>query len=116
MTTGNSEPFLKYAIFCQDTEEDTNADLTLKGVIDLVEIPAPEESAGPVLPVLAEVDAHLVFCIVGASPGLHHLLVAVAHLEAVHQQMVANQTSREGSLARATTACRLENTSENRSG
>ena len=81
MTAGNSEPFpepfLKYAVFCQDTEEDANADLTLKGIIDLVEIPAPEDSAAPGLPVLAEIDAHLAFCIVGAKPGPHHLLVAI---------------------------------------
>ena len=77
MTTGNPEPYLKYAIFCQDTEEDSNDDLTLKGIIDLIEIPAPEESPGSGLPILAQVDAQLAFCIAGASPGLHHLMVAV---------------------------------------
>ena len=72
---------MKYALFCQDTEDDPDGNLVLRGIIDLVDIPRPtsadpgaEEPGGPVL---AEVDVNLAFCIGGASPGPHHLLVAI---------------------------------------
>jgi hypothetical protein len=77
LATNHLEPFLKYAVFCHDTEEGPNDELTLKGVIDLVELPAPTEPPAPGLPVLSEVDVVLAFCIGGANPGPHHLLVAV---------------------------------------
>ena len=77
MTTSKSTPYLKYAVFCRDTEEGPDGDLSLKGVIDLVEFPAPKEPPGPGAPVLAEVDVNLAFCIGGAAPGPHHLLVAI---------------------------------------
>ena len=77
MTTNNAEPHLKYALFCRDTEEGPDQKLILKEVIDLIELPAPEERRGADGPVLAEVDVHLAFCIAGATPGPHHLLVAI---------------------------------------
>ena len=77
MTTDKTEPYLKYAIFCQDTEEGPGEELILKGITDLVDLPAPDASRGPSQPVLAEMDLHLAFCIAGAAPGPHHLLVAI---------------------------------------
>jgi hypothetical protein len=72
-----SEPYLKYALFCRDTEEGPGEELVLKGVIDLIELPPPKEGTTSDGPVLAEVDVHLAFCIGGAKPGPHHLLVAI---------------------------------------
>ncbi|MFQ6026260.1 MAG: hypothetical protein ACE5Q6_01955, partial [Dehalococcoidia bacterium] len=66
MATNNWEPYLKYAVFCEDTEEGSNDQLTLKGIIDLVELPAPTEPPESGLPILAEVDVVLAFCIAGA--------------------------------------------------
>ena len=43
MTTNLAEPYLKYALFCRDTETGSDDDLTFKGIIDLVELPAPAE-------------------------------------------------------------------------
>jgi len=77
LATNNPEPYLKYAIFCRDTEESPDQELTLKEVIDLVELPKPAENSTPHEPVLAELDLHLAFCIAGATPGPHHLLVAI---------------------------------------
>lgn len=73
----NSGPYLKYAIFCQDAEERPEHELVLKGVVDLVEIPPPGDGQRKDKKVLAEVDLHLTFCIAGAAPGPHHLLVAI---------------------------------------
>ena len=77
MATGNAEPYLKYALFCQDTEEGPGDQLVLKGIIDLMELPATDEAREQGRPVLAELDVHLAFCIAGATPGPHHLLVAI---------------------------------------
>ena len=77
MATGNPGPYLKYALFCQDTEEGPGDELVLKGVIDLIELPKPDERQEGSQLVLAEVDVHLAFCIAGADPGPHHLLVAI---------------------------------------
>ena len=77
MATRDTQPYLKYAVFCRDTEEGPGDELVLKGVIDLVELPRPGEAVSPDRPVLGEVDVHLAFCIGGASPGPHHLLVAI---------------------------------------
>ena len=77
MTTAEGSPYLKYALFCRDTEEGPGDELALKGIIDLVELPAPGEASGEDQRVLAEVDVNLAFCIGGASPGPHHLLVAI---------------------------------------
>ena len=68
---------MKYALFCRDAEEGPGDELALKGVIDLVELPAPVEGSGEDQRVLAEVDVNLAFCISGATPGPHHLLVAI---------------------------------------
>ncbi len=77
MATAEGSPYLKYALFCRDAEEGPGNELALKGVIDLVELPAPGETSGQDQRVLAEVDVNLAFCIGGASPGPHHLLVAI---------------------------------------
>ena len=77
MTTGEGSPYLKYALFCRDAEEGPGDELSLQGVIDLVELPAPGEGSGEDQRVLAEVDVNLAFCIGGVSPGSHHLLVAI---------------------------------------
>lgn len=81
MASQDSKPYLKYALFCQDTEEGPGGELTLKGIIDLVELPKPgsatSEAEAEDTPVLAEIDVNLAFCIGGATPGPHHLLVAI---------------------------------------
>ena len=81
MTTSPAEPYLKYALFCRDTETGSDDDLTFKGIIDLVELPEPAEADGPDSPpnsgALAQVDLNLAFCIAGAAPGSHHLMVAI---------------------------------------
>ncbi len=77
MATDQSEPYLKYALFCKDTEEGDDGDLILKGIIDLVDLPAPTEAVTQDKPVLAEVDVQLAFCIGGVSAGPHFLLVAI---------------------------------------
>ena len=77
MTSSPAQPYLKYALFCRDTETNADDDLTFKGVIDLVELPPPAETPGPETPVLAQVDVNLAFCIAGANPGSHRLMVAI---------------------------------------
>ncbi|MDA0263966.1 MAG: hypothetical protein O3A93_05910 [Chloroflexi bacterium] len=72
-----NEPFLKYALFCRDTDEDEGGDITLKGIVDLFELPEPEEAGDTNDPVLATVDFNLAFCIGGAEPGNHYLFVAL---------------------------------------
>ena len=77
MANDKTEPYLKYALFCQETEEGPGEELILKGVTDLVDLPTPEVNREADQPVLAELDLHLAFCIAGATPGPHHLLVAI---------------------------------------
>ena len=81
MTTATdpSGVYLKYALFCRETEEGAGDDLTFRGVIDLVDIPMPDAPppAGDGPRILAEVDAHLAFCIAGAIPGRHTLEVSI---------------------------------------
>ena len=77
MTSSPADPYLKYALFCHDTETGDDDELTFKGVIDLVELPTPAETPGPETPILAQVDVNLAFCIAGATPGAHHLMVAI---------------------------------------
>ena len=77
MTGGNGGPYLKYALFCRDTEDGPGEELVLKGVVDLVELPAPDEGRERGERVLGDVDLQLAFCIAGAAPGPHHLLVAI---------------------------------------
>ena len=83
MADENSDPNLKYALFCRDTDEGPGGELILKEIVDLIELPPiaidpetgePRENASPVL---AELDLHLAFCIAGATPGPHHLLVVI---------------------------------------
>jgi hypothetical protein len=69
--------YLKYALFCRDTEEGPGDDLTIRGVIDLMEVPLPSEPPGNTIPLLAEVDVNLVFCIAGATTGRHSLQIAI---------------------------------------
>ncbi len=77
MATENNGPQLKYAIFCHDTEDDPNGELVLKGVIDLIDLAPSKENTEGTDPLLAELDVQLAFCISGAAPGPHHLLVAI---------------------------------------
>ena len=76
LTAGKPGPYLKYALFCRDTEEGPDQELNLEGLIDLIELPAPKGPT-PASPVLAQVDVNLAFCIAGATPGPHYLLVAI---------------------------------------
>jgi hypothetical protein len=77
LTVDRSGQYLKYALFCRDTEEGPGDELTLKGVIDLLEVPLPSGPPGNGAPILAEVDVNLAFCIAGAATGTHSLQVAV---------------------------------------
>ncbi len=77
MATDSPQPYLKYALFCEDTEEGPGQELSLKAVTDLIELPAINEGTEPGSPVLAELDLQLAFCIAGATAGPHHLLVAI---------------------------------------
>ena len=105
MAYNNPDPILKYALFCRDTEEGPGGELTLKDVVDLIDLPPitdtqaitenmasaetpadektdPEDNQEEENPearsrVLAELDLNLAFCISGATPGPHHLLVAI---------------------------------------
>ncbi len=72
-----NDPYLKYALFCKDTKEEDGGDLSLNGIIDLLELPEPDGPADPNDPVLATVDVNLVFCIGGVQPGDHYLFVAL---------------------------------------
>ena len=71
-----NDPYLKYALFCKDTNED-DGDLSLNGIIDLFELPEPDGSTDPDDPVLATVDVNLVFCVGGVEPGDHYLFVTL---------------------------------------
>lgn len=77
MTSAQSEPYLKYALFCRDTEEGPDGELTLKDVVDLIDLPPPPESVEATPRIVAEIDLNLAFCIGGATPGNHHLMVAI---------------------------------------
>lgn len=78
MTGETPGHYLKYALFCRNTEEGPDDELTFQGIIDLIEVPMPAEPAGNgAPPLLAEVDVNLAFCIAGASPGQHTLQVAI---------------------------------------
>lgn len=76
MTTPIDDPYLKYALFCRNTDETTDGQLSLNGIVDLVDLPEPPPG-GEAGPVVAEVDVNLAFCIGGALPGEHHLFVAL---------------------------------------
>jgi hypothetical protein len=77
LTSSQSQPYLKYALFCRDTEEGPAGELILKDVIDLIDLPPPTESAEATPRIVAEIDLNLAFCIAGATPGSHHLMVAI---------------------------------------
>ena len=77
MTSAQPQPYLKYALFCRDTEEGPGGELILKDVVDLIDLPPPTESADPKPRIVAEIDLNLAFCIAGATPGNHHLMVAI---------------------------------------
>ncbi|MXZ91141.1 MAG: hypothetical protein F4W95_09710 [Chloroflexi bacterium] len=80
MTTATDRTgvYLKYALFCRETEEGDGDNLSFKGIIDLVDIPMPESPPSDDGPrVLSEVDAHLAFCIAGANAGRHTLEVSI---------------------------------------
>ena len=77
MTSSQSQPYLKYALFCRDTEEGPAGELILKDVVDLIDLPPPTESAEATPRIVAEIDLNLAFCIAGATPGSHHLMVAI---------------------------------------
>ena len=76
--TSSPPAYLKYAVFCREAVEGPGGELSLNGVIDLVDVPVPATtSAEPRNPVLMDLDLNLAICIGGASPGQHKLLVAV---------------------------------------
>jgi len=76
--TDRTGVYLKYALFCRETEEGEGDNLSFKGIIDLVDIPIPESPPSDDGPrVLTEVDAHLAFCIAGANAGRHTLEVSI---------------------------------------
>ncbi len=77
MAVDAKEPYLKYALFCRDTEEEEGGELSLNGIIDLFELPEPDGSGDPNDPVLATVDVNLAFCIGGVEPGDHYLFVTL---------------------------------------
>ncbi len=77
MATERPGSYLKYALFCRDTEEGPGDDLTFKGVIDLYEVPMPSEPPSGDAPLLGELDVNLAFCIAGATPGEHTLQVEI---------------------------------------
>ena len=54
MTTERSGHYLKYALFCKDTEENANDELSFKGVIDLVDIDLPDDVPDGEAPVLMD--------------------------------------------------------------
>ena len=77
MTQESVGPFLKYALFCRDTNETDDGGLTLNGIVDLLDLPKPEDSSQSDSPILTTIDYNLAFCIGGADPGDHHLFVTL---------------------------------------
>ena len=77
MTQESVGPFLKYALFCRDTNETDDGGLTLNGIVDLLDLPKPEDSSQSESPILTTIDYNLAFCIGGADPGDHHLFVTL---------------------------------------
>jgi len=72
-----SGPYLKYALFCKSTTEADDGELSLNGVVDLLDLPEPEDMSDLDDPVLTTVDYNLAFCIGGADPGDHYLFVTL---------------------------------------
>ena len=77
MTTERPGHYLKYALFCRETEEGPDDELTFRGIIDLHEVAMPTEPPGEDAPLLGELDVNLAFCIAGATPGNYSLQVTI---------------------------------------
>jgi len=77
LTTERPGHYLKYALFCRETEEGPDDELTFRGIIDLYEVAMPTEPPGGDAPLLGELDVSLAFCIAGATPGNYSLQVAI---------------------------------------
>ena len=77
MTTERPGHYLKYALFCRETEEGPDDELTFRGIIDLYEVAMPTEPPGEDTPLLGELDVNLAFCIAGATPGNYSLQVTI---------------------------------------
>ena len=77
MASDQGDAYLKYALFCRDTEELPDGNIVLKELVDLIDLPVSKDAEEGEGSVVAEVDLQLAFCIGGAAPGTHHLLVAI---------------------------------------
>ena len=77
LATDRPGHYLKYALFCRETEEGPGDDLTFRGIIDLFEVPMPSGPPSGETPMLGQMDANLAFCIAGATPGEHQLQIAI---------------------------------------
>jgi len=77
LTTERSDHYLKYALFCKETEEDSKDELSFKGVIDLVDIDLPDHAPDGESQVLMNLDVNLAFCIAGAVAGPHSLQITI---------------------------------------
>jgi hypothetical protein len=75
--TTKPQPYLKYAVFCREAEDAPDGTLTIAGVVDLLELPAPSATAEAGSGVVAQVDLQLAFCIGGAPPGTHRLMLGI---------------------------------------
>ena len=77
MTSERPEHYLKYALFCKDTDESPDDELSFKGIVDLIDVDVPDNAPTGEAPVLLDLDVHLAFCIAGATPGPHSLQIAI---------------------------------------
>ncbi len=77
MASDQGDAYLKYALFCRDTEELSDGNIVLKELVDLIDLPVSKDAEEGEGSVVAEVDLQLAFCIGGAAPGTHYLLVAI---------------------------------------
>ena len=79
MSDQETQSYLKYALFCRDTEETPGDDLVLKGVIDLVDLPRPDSVDQDLPnPVLGGGGRPTWSFALGVLPlGPHRLLVAI---------------------------------------
>jgi hypothetical protein len=77
VTSERPEHYLKYALFCRDTDESPDDELSFKGIVDLIDVDVPDNVPTGEAPVLLDLDVHLAFCIAGATPGPHSLQIAI---------------------------------------
>ncbi|MEC9307949.1 MAG: hypothetical protein VX966_00360 [Chloroflexota bacterium] len=77
MTTERSGHYLKYALFCKDTDESLDDELSFKGIVDLIDVDIPDNPPTGDASILLDLDVHLAFCIAGATPGPHSLQIAI---------------------------------------